>query len=105
VVPVLFDTGAEPGDDALRNPSSVDDRCGPGRLTLQTGIEPLELVAAKTDGGVEASNFGGDMVLPTLTSVGLTFSPCGDLFGGGAPGPPVRAVLSFPPGASQASLG
>jgi hypothetical protein len=45
------------------------------------------------------------MVLPTLAGVSLTFSPAGGLFGGGSPGPPVRAVLSFPPGASQASLG
>jgi hypothetical protein len=86
----------------LRNPSLVGDYCGPARLVLQAGIEPLALVAAKNDDGVEASNLGGDIVLPTLAGVGLTLSPGGGLFGGGAPGPPVRAVLNFPPGASQA---
>lgn len=52
-VPVLFDTGAEPGDDALGNPSPLDDRCRPGRLTLLASIEPLELIVAKTDDGVQ----------------------------------------------------
>jgi hypothetical protein len=104
-VPVLFDAGTEPGDDALRNPSSVGENCGPGSLSLHAGIEPCELVVAKADGGVEASSFGGDMVLPTLAGVGLTFSPGSDLFGGGAPHPPVRGLLSFPSGASHARLG
>ena len=74
-VPVLFDTGAQTGDDALGNPSPLHDRCGPGRLTFVAGIEPLELIAAKNDDGVEASNLGGDMVLPTLTGVGLSVQP------------------------------
>lgn len=104
-VPVLFDTGDQTGDDALGNPSPLDDRCGPGRLTLVAGIEPLELIAAKNDDGVEASNLGGDMVLPTLTGVGLTFSPGVGLFGGRAPGPPVRAVLSLASGGGHARFG
>jgi len=101
-VPELFDTGAETGDDSLRNPSSVSEHCGPGRLAFPAGIEPLELIAANSDEGVEASNLRGDMVLPTLVGVNLTFSPGDGLFGGGTPRPPVRAVLSFSSGASQA---
>ncbi len=104
-VPVLFDTGAQTSLHALGNPSPLHDRCGPGRLTLVAGTEPLELIVAKNDDDVEANNLGDDMVLPPLTGVGLSFSPGGGLFGGGAPGPPVRAVLRLASGCGHAGFG
>jgi hypothetical protein len=36
--------------------------------------------------------------------IGVALSPGGDFLGPRPPGPPARAVLSFPPGGSQASL-
>jgi hypothetical protein len=99
-VPVLFEAAAKTGDDALHNSAPVGDRCGPGRLSLQAGDEPLELVVAKADGGVKTGGFGDDVVLPAPAGIGLTFSPGGGLFGLGAPRPPAGSVLSFPPGGS-----
>ena len=97
-VPVLFEAAAETADDALHNSAPVGDRCGPGRLSLEAGGKTLEIVVAKADGGVEASGFGGDVVQPASASIGVALGPGGGLFSPRPPGPPVRAVLSFPTG-------
>jgi hypothetical protein len=103
--PVLSETGAETGDDPLHSPASVGDRCRPGRLTLRAGGEPFDLVLAKTDGCVETSGFGGNVVQPAPAGVGVAPGPGGGLFGPRPPGPPVGSVLGFLPGSSQARLG
>jgi hypothetical protein len=93
--PVLSETGAETGDDPLHSPASVGDRCRPGRLTLRAGGEPFDLVLAKTDGCVETSGFGGNVVQPAPAGVGVAPGPGGGLFGPRPPGPPVQAGLSL----------
>ena len=104
-VPVQFETGDENAGEALCEPALVGDPGRAGCLSVHAGIEPLDLVPATADGGVEASGFGGDVVEPASAGVGVVLSPSVGFFGLCPPRPPVRAVLSRPPGGGQAGLG
>ena len=104
-VPVLFETADENAGEALVELVLVGDRGRAGCLSVHAGIEPFELAPAEPDGGVEVGSFGADVVEPASAGVGVALGPGGGLFGLCPPRPPVRAVLSLPPGGGQAGLG
>ena len=80
-VPVLFEAAAETGDDALHDSAPVGDHCGPGCLSLEAGGKTLEIVVARTDGGVKTGGFRGDVVQPAPAGIGVALGPDGGLSG------------------------